>query len=87
MIKETTKNYNKKQQTMKNEIIFNEWIIFINKYVKYFLSHEELWDTNLQLVKEYIIKYNKKPSITNTYKNIVQLGQWILTQKHNYKTK
>ena len=32
---------------MKNEIIYNKWTEFINRYGIYFISNEEKWETNL----------------------------------------
>ena len=82
-------NYNKKKYIIKNKIIYNEWIEFINnpKYKKYFQSNENDWNDKLEEVKIYIDTNNKKPSAGSNYKKINKLGHWIAFQKKNYITK
>jgi hypothetical protein len=62
---------------MKDETIRQKWKDFTNKYKQYFLSNDELWDDNLNLIKNYIIKYNKKPSETDKDKEIKFLHRKI----------
>ena len=82
-------NYIKKEQIMKNEEIYNKFTNIINddKYKKYFLSNEDEWLNNLNKVKQYIDKNDKKPSSTDKNDNIKTLGRWILTQINNYTKK
>jgi hypothetical protein len=70
---------------MKDETIRQKWKDFTNKYKQYFLSNDELWDDNLNLIENYIIKYNKKPSQHDQDKEIKKLGGWISTQQKNYQ--
>jgi superfamily II DNA or RNA helicase len=79
------KNYKKMEQIMKNEEIRNEWETFIEKYHHLFLSNEEIWFENKNKVEEYIEQLNKLPSQHSKDTNIKSLGQWISTQKNNYK--
>lgn len=64
-----------------------KWIDFIQseKYKKYFLSNEQIWENKFIDAKNYLDKYNKKPSNSDKDSNIKQLGLWINTQKTNYK--
>ena len=80
------KNYLTKNKIMKNKDIRDKYFEFINdiKYVKYFLSNEQEWQNNLNLVKKYINENNKRPSSDSKIYNIKQLGSWILTQQKNY---
>jgi hypothetical protein len=73
------------EQIMKNEEIRNEWETFIEKYHHLFLSNEEIWFENKNKVEEYIEQLNKLPSQHSKDTNIKSLGQWISTQKNNYK--
>jgi len=84
-----TKNYNKKEQIMKTENIYNTWIEFINddKYKKYFITNEDTWVNNLNLVKKYIDENNKTPSYTDKNKDIKILGCWISNQTKSYDKK
>jgi superfamily II DNA or RNA helicase len=84
-----TKNYKIKSQIMSNVSIYSTWKQFINydKYKKYFMSNEEIWMKRLEEVKEYIDKNQKRPSNKDKNLNVKQLGQWIYSQTHNYKTK
>ena len=83
------KNYNKKSDIMKDENIYNTWYEFVNnsKYKEYFLNYEEVWYDNLNKVKNYIDKYNKRPSNTDKDTNIKYLGRWISNQITNYNKK
>jgi HKD family nuclease len=71
---------------MSNKEFYDKWTAFTNneKYKKYFMTNEKEWNIKLDEVKNYISKYNKKPSICDKDINIKQLGQWILTQQKNY---
>ena len=83
------KNYDKKQQNMKDENIYKKWTEFINdeKYKKYFIlpTMEEDFIINMKKVKNYIDENNKRPSMHNNIKNIKILGQWVATQVKNYR--
>jgi superfamily II DNA or RNA helicase len=61
------------------EMIYNKMGIIINSV--------ELWKKRLQIVKDYIDKYEKRPSRSNNDKNIKSLGIWLYRQIHNYKNK
>ena len=79
------KNYKKKEDIMKNEIIYNKWDDFIHseKYSDYFESNENKWINMLNDLKKYIDDNNKIPS----YKNDKILYNWQSNQKDNYKKK
>jgi hypothetical protein len=80
-------NFKKKEQIMKNEIIYNKWNEFINnkKYKIYFQSNEELWYESFNKVKEYIIENKKRPLDKDN--KIKKLGKWIYLQMSNHKKK
>ncbi len=80
-------NYIKKNQIMKNKVIYNEWTKFKLEYKDYFASNTEIWYVNLNKVKEYINKNKKKPSPKEKIKNISKIGKWIDTQQNNYNKK
>jgi superfamily II DNA or RNA helicase len=82
-------NYVKKQCIMSNEVIRKKWNEFIedDKYKKYFLSNEEEWFNNLEKVKLYINKNNKRPSSIDKDIKIQQIGYWIGHQLENYAKK
>ena len=84
-----SKNYNKKENIMKTEEIYNKWTEFITseKYKKYFMSNEEKWFYNFNNIKKYIDTNNKRPIKENKDIEIKQLGQWIFRQQDNYKKK
>jgi len=83
------KNYKNKSCIMKNKEIYDKWEKFINddKYRRHFLNSEELWIENLQNLKIYIDKHNKKPSIVDKCKEINKLSSWMSHQVKNYKNK
>jgi superfamily II DNA or RNA helicase len=86
-ISDQQKHYKKKIGIIKNKLIYNKWYDFINseKYSKYFLSNEEEWNNNLELVKKYIDKYDKLPSTHDKKSIIKQLSIWVNTQQFAYQ--
>jgi hypothetical protein len=78
------KNYKKNIEIMKNQIIKKYWEEFIEKYKQYFISNEEEWVNNLELIRKYIDKNNKIPSYSDKNSDIKKLGSWIRYQKQNY---
>jgi hypothetical protein len=74
---------------MKDNIIYNNWINFINddKYKEYFLDNNTIWLNTFEKVKKYIDNNNKKPSAMSKNSNIKTLGYWISTQQKKYKNK
>jgi superfamily II DNA or RNA helicase len=82
-------NYKMKLLNMSSQKIYDQWTNFINddKYKKYFMSNDEKWITNLELVKKYINENNKRPSGYDMNEEIKKLGLWIYTQTQNYITK
>ena len=88
-VRNQTKCYDKKQFIMKNEEIRTLWENFINmKGIKLlFLNNEELWNYNKTKVEEYIQEHNKLPAQTDKIQDIAVLGNWIQSQKQNYKNK
>ena len=78
-------NYKNNIQIMINLNYKEKWEEFIKKYNKYFLSNEDDWFYKLNIVENYIIKNNKRPSMTDKNKEIRILGTWINTQIDTYK--
>ncbi len=85
-------NYIKKKLIMKNhDEIHKSWKDFIedNKYSSYFKTNEELWFEKLDILKEYIDTYNKRPRCSS--KNLKQpekiIGKWLSHQITNYNKK
>lgn len=74
--------FNKKEDIMKNEIIYNKWHEFINdeKYELYFGTNEEKWMRMLNSLKKYLDDNEKIPS----YKNDKVLYKWQSRQKDHY---
>jgi hypothetical protein len=88
-VRNQTKCYDKKQFIMKNEEIRTLWEDFLNmKGIKLlFLNNEEMWNYNKTKVEEYIQEHNKLPAQTDKIQDIAVLGNWIQSQKQNYKNK
>ena len=79
------KNYKKNKTIMKDENIRKQWEEFKEKYKEYFMSNEEVWIFNLELVEKYIIDNKKTPSEKDKNKDIKVLGIWVSNQQKNYK--
>ena len=82
-------NYKLKEYIMANELIHDKWTELINedKYKIHFLSNEDVWIFNLNIVKKYIDEKGQKPSQYDKEEKIKQLGKWISHQITNYKSK
>jgi superfamily II DNA/RNA helicase len=78
-------NYKKREQIMKDDIIYNKFKDFLETYKEYFLSNEIIWNNNLEKVIKYIEENNKTPSHGDKNKYIKDLGRWLQIQKKNYK--
>ena len=72
---------------MSNSIIRKKWEQFITEYQEYFISNEEKWKKNLELVKKYIYQNKQLPTIYDKNKDTNILGNWLNIQKQNYKIK
>jgi hypothetical protein len=68
---------------MKNSEIYNKWT---EKYKKYFISYEDEWLNNLDMIKKYIDTNNKRPSNLVLIK-IKILSKCIYHRMTNYKSK
>jgi len=76
------------KEGMKNKKRYKKWRDFINdeKYKTLFRSSEDKWKDNLDLAKEYITEYSKRPPPDKTVTTVDggSLGTWISHQKTNY---
>ncbi len=79
--------YKIKKDIMKNDNVRKTFEIFLKKYKEYFLSIEEEWYSNLNLLKNYMDKYNKRPTESDKDESYSKIGRWINTQRHNYINK
>jgi hypothetical protein len=70
-----------------NKICYDKMTEFLELNKEYFLSNEKIWNDNLIKVQNFINDNNKTPSSEDKNKDIKFLGQWLLTQKQNYKNK
>ena len=84
-----TQNHNYKKQTdrMKNKDIYDCWTDFINdpKYIDYFQTDIDKWFNKFNRLKTFIITYKKSPSSIGSNFEEPLLGQWLSTQRQNYK--
>ena len=77
-------NYDNNLQIMTNIEVRLTWEDFISKYNLYFKSSEESWIENLEFVKDYINKNNKRPSKNDCNEKIKVYGRWLSQQVTNY---
>jgi len=85
------RNYNKNQDLMSHQELYDKWTEFINnnKYKKYFLSNDKKWTNKLENLKKFIEINKNIPYRTKENKNneIDKLASWITKQNQNYKNK
>lgn len=74
---------------MINKKIYNKWKDFINddKYKIYFLTRKEEWINNLDILKKYVEKYNKRPIYSDKNINTKYIAKWLQHQLYNYINK
>ena len=72
---------------MTQDHIYKIWTEFLEDYKDYLLSNEELWITRLEEIKKYIDLNKKIPSYNDKNREIKSLGNWIIHQISNYKSK
>ena len=87
----TKKNYDKKIHIMKDENIRKLWEEFINdiRYKKYMQlpTMIEIFNINLNKLKNYIDANKKRPSEGSKDKNIKSIAQWLVQKNNNYAKK
>ncbi len=81
------KNYKKKTEIMKTQEIYNKWTVFKEKYIEYFRSNYENWNTMLSNIETFIMDNKRKPSSHSKNNNEKIIGQWISNQLIKYKKK
>jgi superfamily II DNA or RNA helicase len=64
-----------------------KWEAFLEEYKDFLLSKEEKWVLNLQEVKAYIDKEQKRPSSKSKDEKTKKLGIWIRSQQTKYATR
>ena len=73
------------QRYRKNQNIYDEFNLFVEKYSEYILKYDELWFHNLNKAKKYIDENNFRPSSKSDDKEIQKIGCWLVRQDGNYK--
>lgn len=81
------KNYKLKRSIMKDLDIRYEWEKMINEYPWVFEKNLMLWYKNFQDVKNYLIRFGKRPSKRNIDLKIKKMGLWIINQQKNFRAK
>ncbi len=69
--------------------MYSKWKSFIEDpiYYEYFLSYEEIWINNLNMIKQYIDKNNIKPLFSSKDISIKKMANWINIQLYNFKVR
>jgi hypothetical protein len=79
-------NFKNKKRMMNNEEIYNLWNKFVNdpKYINYFNNDNiQNWKNNLEILKNFMNQYNKRP----TEEDNKDIKIWLGIQIHNFKYK
>jgi hypothetical protein len=79
-------SYTNQINIMKNKDIYNEFSLFLNEFKDKLLIYNEKWMKMLNLVKDYIDLYGKKPSSCND-KETKALSKWLEYNINTYKKK
>jgi superfamily II DNA or RNA helicase len=76
-------HYRKKDQGMIHELRYNEWSKFLEKYNKYFLTDDEVWDKTFEELKKFIDDNESRPTMSTNKK----LTQWLGDNQKYFKKK
>jgi superfamily II DNA or RNA helicase len=74
-------------EDVSNKVTYKKWQDFItsDKYKKYFMNNTEIWNDNLEKVKNYINLNKRKPNSHDKDIESKKLGTWIETQLNRIK--
>jgi DNA-directed RNA polymerase subunit H (RpoH/RPB5) len=86
-VRHQRRNYDNRNQIMKNEDIRKLWKEFTDNNTELFITADEIWIENKNKVEDYIQQFNKLPSQANKDKTISSLASWVSSQKQNYKNR
>ena len=81
------KNHNSKIHGMTNNKRYNVWTDFLEEYSEYFVSVDDKWDINFELLKEFINENKKMPSSRSKNEDEKFIGSWLNTQNNNHKNR
>lgn len=79
------RNHKNNVNFMKNIVLKNQWVKFIDDYKYLFLSTDETWKSNFNKVKQFINDYRKKPSSKSKDPEEQVLARWVFKQQSKYK--
>ena len=80
------KSYKKKEDGFKNNSErCKKWKNFLEKYNEYVKTDIDIWNDNLEELKQFIIDKKRRPN--KRKENETKLGVWLTGQITNYKTK
>ena len=78
--------YNDNQYIMKNEKIKKLYEEFISKYYYEVNDVECKWDQDLEKLRNYILKHQRKPSTDSKIEEEYKIAYWLKAQETRYKT-
>ena len=78
---------NYKEKKMMNVERYNKWNELMNKYDKYFITNEEIWEEKFKEFKTFINLYSKLPNGKSKNNIEKSIGCWLCCQKRNFKDK
>lgn len=73
-------NHKNKKYSMKDEIKYNLWTQFLEKYDTHFKSGDEIWDNNLTELENFINENKKRPNCKSMNIHERKLSNWMLDQ-------
>ena len=62
-----------------------KWEEFMKEFPEHFMTDEEIWDSNLHKLREFMIEKKKRPIQKSKDKDEKFLGKWLSHQTTNYK--
>ena len=80
-------NFKTLKDGMQNDLRYKVWGEFYDEFKHINGNIEHTWESNFQLLKEFIVKNDRNPSEDSKDENEKHIGKWFSHQKTNYKKK
>lgn len=80
-------NYKKRDKALKNENIYQQWEILINKYPTKFSGYNAKWQLALEDVEKYMetSENNDRPKKLSSNQNYKTMAVWLTSQVTKYR--
>jgi superfamily II DNA/RNA helicase len=84
-LEDNKKDYINQECGMKDPERRKQWDEFVEQYKRYIMTKEEIWQENLNSVKQFLNNNKRRPNSKSKKKHERSLGEWLIDRTCNYK--